>query len=430
MIKKTFIGAILMFMNLWMSAQYIEVGPFSGAVSDSSAVIVYKLSLPNQKCRVEYSKNSSFNESGFSDIYSTSGANANYVKVTLNNLEPETQYFYQLELNGEKLERSKGEFQTFSVRAKSFKFAFGNSLKSESKRSGLRAAVDNDILFFLNTGDLHYSDIDVANIGLFRNAYQKALMRKDMSHMGKRVPFTFIWDDHDFGPNNSDKTAPGRLESRKAYRECIPHYPMDTSEKNGAIHQAFTVNNTRVVLTDLRSKRDQNSKPDNEDKTMMGKEQLTWFKNEIKESSLKYPLVIWVSSVPFTAEDRTDSWAGFSHERQTIANFIKEQNINNLMIISGDAHGISYNIGKENNYSDYEGEGLFEILAAPLDNWATSIKGGPWTEVYKPDAEKGQMVYGMVEVDYSDNKTNVTFKALDVDHNLLIQAEKVFESNE
>ncbi|RCW36821.1 phosphodiesterase/alkaline phosphatase D-like protein [Marinilabilia salmonicolor] len=417
-------------MNICLCAQYIEVGPFSGAVSDSSAVIVYKVSLPGQKCRVEYSKDSLLRKSEFSEVHTTTGKNANYIKVALKTLEPETKYFYRLELNGEKLERSRGHVRTFSDTSKSFRFAFGNSLKSESKRSGLRAAVDNDILFFLNTGDLHYSDIDVADIGLFRNAYQNALMRKDMSYMGKMVPLTFIWDDHDFGPNNSDKTAPGRMESGKAYRECIPHYSLMSTEKNGAIYQSFTVNNTHFILTDLRSTRDQNSKPDNENKTMMGKEQLTWFKRELKESSLKYPLVIWVSSVPFTAEKRndSDSWAGFSYERRVIANFVKEHNIDNLMIISGDAHGISYNIGKENNYSDYEGEGLFEILAAPLDNWATSIKGGPWTEVYKPEAERGQMVYGMVEVDYSEDKTTVRFGAFDTEHHKLIHVEKRFEN--
>ena len=427
MIQKTLFTAVLMFMSLYISAQYIEVGPYSGAVSESSAVIVYKLSLPDQECRVEYSKDSLLRDSEFSDLHTTSGAHANYIKVGLKNLEPETKYFYRLELNGEKLKRSRGKFRTFSNTSKSFTFAFGNSLKSESKRSGLRAAVDKDILFFLNTGDLHYSDIDVADIGLFRNAYQKALMRNDMSYMGKRVPYAFIWDDHDYGPNNSDKTAPGRLESIKAYRECIPHYPMATREKNGAIHQAFTVNNTRIVLSDLRSMRDPNGKPDNEEKTMMGAEQLTWFKKEIKESSSKYPLVIWVSSVPYTAETRKDSWAGFSHERRNIANFIKEHNINNLMIISGDAHSISYNIGEENNYSDYEGEGLFEILAAPLDNWATSVKCGPWTEVYEPEANKGQMVYGMVEVDYSEDKTTVSFKAFDINHKLLIKAKKAYK---
>jgi len=428
MINKIFLLSALAFSGLYVSAQYVELGPFSGAVSDSSAVIVYKVSLPGQTCRVEYSKEASFDESTYSETYSASGATANYIKVALENLEPETRYFYQLELNGEKIEHSRGEFKTFSNRPKPFRFAFGNSLKSESKRSGLSAAVENDILFFLNTGDLHYSDIDTADIGLFRNAYQKAFLRKDMSKMGQLVPFVYIWDDHDFGPNNSDKTAPGRLQSGKAYRECIPHYPLVSSEKNGAIYQAFTANNTRFVLTDLRSMRTPNGKPDNEEKTMMGQEQLAWFLNEIKVSSSNYPLVIWVSSVPYTAEKRKDSWAGFASERRLIANFIKEHKINNLMIISGDAHGISYNSGEENNYSDDEGEGLFEILAAPLDNWATSIKGGPWTAEYRADVEKGKMVYGMVEVEYSEKNTDVFFKAFDVDHKLLIQTQKSFDA--
>ena len=271
------------------------------------------------------------------------------------------------------------------------------------------------------------SDIDSPDIGQFRNSYQKAFLRKDMSYMGKRVPFAYIWDDHDFGPNNSDKTAPGRLQSGRAYRECIPHYPLAASEKNGAIYQAFTVNNTRFVVTDLRSRRDENDKPDNAQKSMMGKEQFSWFMNEIKESSEKYPLVIWVSSVPYTAEKKEgeDDWGGFTHERRVIANFIKKNDINNLMIVSGDAHCTLYNNGLENNYSNYEGEGLFEILASPLDNWATSVKGGSWTDVYRP--KDGQLVYGMAEVVFSNNKTTVHFKTFDTNHQVVIQAEKSFK---
>ncbi len=426
MLQRIIATALFIFIHLSISAQYIEIGPYSGAVSDTSAIIVYKLSLPDQECRLEYSKDSLLQDSQFSEAYTTSGVDANYIKVALKSLEPETRYFYQLELNGQKLERSRGRFKTFSGKPSSFNFAFGNSLKSESRLSGLKASLDKDILFFLQTGDLHYDNIDVADIGLFRNSYQKALLRKDMSALGKEIPLIYMWDDHDYGPNNSDKTAAGRLQSGRAYRECIPHYPLRTQEENGAVYQAFTVNNVRFIMTDLRSKRDQNKEPDNDQKTMMGEEQRAWFFEELKKSAANHPLGIWVSSVPYTAEKRKggDSWDGFTNERRLIANFIKENNINNIMIISGDAHCISYNDGVENNYSDYEGEGLFEVLAAPLDNWATSEKGGPWTEVYRP--EEGQLVYGMVEVDYSKNETTVHFKAFDTDHQQLVQTEKVF----
>jgi phosphodiesterase/alkaline phosphatase D-like protein len=426
MFQKTIITTIILFISFSLWAQYIEVGPFSGAVTDSSAVIVYKISLPGQQCRVEYSKDASMSNSHFSDIHVTAVENANYIKVTLHDLEPETRYHYRLELNGEAIERSQGTLETFADHAKSFAFAFGNSLKSESRISGFMTSLDNDILFFLNTGDLHYDNVDSPDIGRFRNSYQKAFLRRDMVAMGKKLPFIYIWDDHDYGPNNSDRTAPGRLQSGRAYRECIPHYPLSASEPNGAIYQAFTANNTRFVMTDLRSMRDPNEKPDNEQKTMMGAEQLSWFLNEIKESSERHPLVIWVSSIPYTAPkvEGEDDWGGFTHERRIIANFIKENNINNLIIVSGDSHSVLHNQGLENNYSDYKGDGLFEVLASPLDNWATSVKGGPWTQVYRP--KRGELVYGLLEVDYSNNKTTVRFKAFNLDEELIMEAEKVF----
>jgi phosphodiesterase/alkaline phosphatase D-like protein len=424
-LKSCFFLAFFAF-GICASAQYVEVGPFSGAVTDSSAVVVYKLSLPEQSCRIEYSTDSSLQASSYSEVHTTCGSSANYIKVKLENLEPETTYYYRLELNGETVSRSRGKFQTFSAASRSFKFAFGNSLKSASRRSGLRAALEKDILFFLNTGDLHYDDIDTADIGRFRNSYHKAFLRRDMSHMGRNVPFVYVWDDHDFGPNNSDTTAPGRLESGRAYRECIPHYPLHASEKNGPIYQAFTVNNTRMVMTDLRSMRDTRETPDTREKSMMGEGQLAWFLDEIKESSARYPLVIWVSSVPYTAEprERGDHWGGFTHERRKIANFLKAHQIDNLMIVSGDAHSVLCNVGTDNNYADGKGEGLFEVLASPLDNWGRSIKGGPWTRAFESD--EGQMVYGLLEVDYSEDATTVYFKAFDTEDNLVLEARKSF----
>lgn len=418
---------ILSLSTLGLTAQYIEIGPYSGGVTASTAVVVYKISLPDQVCRVEYSKASSMNHSEFSDSFISEPAKANYVKIALSNLDPDTEYFYRLELNGNIKERSSGNFRTFADARKSFKIGFGSCLRAESKRSGLRAAIDKDISFFLNTGDLHYDNNQVADLGVFLNSFHKALTRKDLSYMGKRVPFVYMWDDHDYGPNNSDSTAPGRLESGEAYRGCIPHYPLPTKELNGAIYQAFTVNDARLILTDLRSKRDPNDKSDDEKKTMMGAEQLAWFLRELKESSLTHSLLIWVSSVPYTAKKKkgADHWGGFTHERQVIANFVKEHRINNLMIISGDAHSVLYNSGVDNNYSDVEGDGLFEVIASPLDNWAKSVKGGPWTGKYIPDDH--QQVYGLLEVDYFSENTVVGFKALDTNDEVVLQAEKLFD---
>jgi alkaline phosphatase D len=172
--------------------------------------------------------------------------------------------------------------------------------------------------------------------------------------------------------------------------------------------------------------RDTRETPDTPEKSMMGEEQLAWFFNEVSEGSAKYPLVIWVSSVPYTAKQSEggDHWGGFTHERREIANFLKTQKINNLMIVSGDAHSVLCNFGKNNNYSEFGGDGIFEVLASPLDNWGRSVKGGPWSEAFV--SEQNQMVYGLLEVSYSDKATEVSFRAYDTDNMLQLEAKKVF----
>lgn len=54
----------------------------------------------------------------------------------------------------------------------------------------------------------------------------------------QRVPFVYMWDDHDDGLNDTDRTSPSRAAAQDVYPESIPHYPLPDAE---AIYQSFTV---------------------------------------------------------------------------------------------------------------------------------------------------------------------------------------------
>ena len=142
----------------------------------------------------------------------------------------------------------------------------------------------------------------------------------------------------------------------------------------------------------------------------MGKEQLEWFMKELNESSRAYALVIWVSSVTWTARatEGADHWGGFAYERNMIANFIKKHRIHNLFVVSGDAHSVAADDGKNSDYADGGGAPLPVIIAAPLDNDHTSVKGGPYSEgVYRP--KKGENCYGLVRIRDEGSKVLLTF---------------------
>jgi len=84
-------------------------------------------------------------------------------------------------------------------------------------------------LFFLHMGDLHYDNIVVNDARVFRKAYDNIFESPaGKALLGMDLPMAYMWDDHDFGPDNSDKTAPGREASLQAYREYVPHYPLQT----------------------------------------------------------------------------------------------------------------------------------------------------------------------------------------------------------
>jgi phosphodiesterase/alkaline phosphatase D-like protein len=116
--------------------------------------------------------------------------------------------------------------------------------------------------------------------------------------MYRNVPLAYIWDDHDFGGNNANRRSPTHEAARLTYEEFIPHYPL-VFDRAGPISQSFSVGRVKFILTDLRSERDSVTNKDNAHKTCMGEKQKAWFKQELLEANGNYPLIVWMSTVPW-----------------------------------------------------------------------------------------------------------------------------------
>jgi alkaline phosphatase D len=400
----------------------IAFGPFSGAVTSTSAVVVYRLESSDTDLRIVYSTSEDLRNPMQSAAATSSSDHNNVVKVSLDNLAPATRYYYAPQIDGSVLSTHTGTFRTFGGGAEDFSIAFGNSLKTcRPDQSGMVASLDNDLLFFLNTGDMFYEDISRNDLNRFRNAYEDALSRECDSAVGASVPLVYMWDDHDYGPNNSDASASGRESSRRAYREHIPHYPLPAGEGDAAIYQALSVGTVRFILTDLRSERDRSHG------TMMGSEQLQWFLDELSSASATHDLIIWVSTVPYTTTEGagSDNWGGFEDERRIIANYIKDNGIDNMMIVSGDAHSVAAGDGSDADYADGGGAPLAEVLASPLDGDNTSIKGGPWNQgTYR--APQGTNAYGLLSVRFTDEEVIVDFSGRTDSHQEKVSLRKSF----
>ena len=67
---------------------------------------------------------------------------------------------------------------------------------------------------------------------------------------------------------------------------------------------------------------------------MLGRAQLTWLKRELAESDAT--LKFLVSGGQWTNSGKSDSWQSFTRERNGLFNFIRDNGIEGVVLLSGD----------------------------------------------------------------------------------------------
>lgn len=297
----------------------------------------------------------------------------------LNGLAERTRYTYTVSGAGAAL---GGSFRTFDDGPFSFRAVFASCASTGSINPVFDYMRYERPDLFIHMGDLHYRNIRVNDPARFADAYDRVLTSRTQGPLFRNTPVAYVWDDHDYGPNDSDATSPSRPAAMAMYRSFVPHYPMD-ARSEATIHQAFTVGRVRFLVTDNRSARSPRSVPEAE-RTMLGREQLAWFLGEL-EKAADAPLVIWVNTVPWITkvnEATIEGWAPYARERLIIAEAIKRRGLTRrFLMLSGDAHMLAIDDGTNSEYAttaDPGATGFVVAHAAPMDRYPRN-KGGPYS---------------------------------------------------
>jgi alkaline phosphatase D len=363
-----------------------------GSVTVDSVVLKMKIDNTNYLMRVKLSYNSDLSNHFYSPYYAEIG-NPGVKKVWLTNLQSNRKHYFAIEINGELNTTLTGSFRTFNEAPFHFKFAFASCARSRSNHAVFDAIRLANPLFFIHMGDMHYENINQDSFAAYRAAYDEVLSMPRQARLFRNVPLVYTWDDHDFCGNNSDSTSEGRTAVRLTYQEYFPHYPLVQGSGDVPIYQAFTVGRVRFLLTDTRSMRTPSDYPDDENKTMLGTSQLNWLKQEFLDARETYPVIVWINTIPWIGGPEDDHWGHYTTERRNIGNFIKDNDIKGIIMVSGDAHMVAIDNGAHSDYANGGGGGFPVIQAASLDQ-SGSVKGGPYTEGHI----MGRGHFGTVEI--------------------------------
>ena len=317
---------------------YLLLGPMLGHTTSTNARVWVRASEPARVAvRISTNADLSRGRSISGARLTTNTANAGEVLVT--GLQPSTQYYYTVLLNGDSsLAQPYPSFTTPPTEGTNarVRFAFTSCVGFKGYHSAagyadMATRTNIDLLFML--GDNHYANTN--DVDVQRRFYADQRRQSGWRELTSHVPTYGIWDDHDYGPDNSDATLKGKESSLHAFREhwANPYYG---ETNNPGTYSRFSRANIDFFLLDVRYHRSPNKATNLVKKTMLGPAQLQWLKRELLLSTA--PVKVICSGSEFQSDGTVDSWASFKRERDEILDFLQHAEISGVLLISGDRH--------------------------------------------------------------------------------------------
>lgn len=345
-----------------------------GATTPSSARVVAKVDAGSQ-ASLWLADNAGFSDAIQIDTADLSSDDIAHLTAT--GLDASTRYWYRVE-DGDGVDGTTGTFRTHPPLGGPADFtvwmatcAGSNTAYPSDVVGPLMAdrvsnhpafdsirqqALSGEFLLGIHAGDLHYYDLGRdpgrgsipdgaagATPYWYRRAYDELLQQPRQQALYSQVPLAYVWDDHDYGPNNSDRTAPGRESAAQVYRERVPHYPLPAT---GPIFQSFQIARTLFVLLDVRYDRSPNSDPDGPDKTMLGSAQKAWLDQLLASSQAEFLVLVTASQWLGTTED---TWGNFAHEQGELLQMLGDHRwLHRMCGLGGDNHNMGICSGAHN----------------------------------------------------------------------------------
>jgi alkaline phosphatase D len=379
-------------------------GPMLGQVELRTASIWIEVSSDITSAALIYWKQG-HPETSRKKIYDgTLGKEFNPLRIDIGGLEINSVYEYQFILNQEK-SSAVGSFHTkdlwqWRYPAPDFSFITGSCAYFNEPvydRPGKPYGGDSIIFesmakdtaaFTLWLGDNWYTrEVDLQSPwGLWYRA-SRDRAQSVLRNLLKNMPQYAIWDDHDFGPDNSGSSYGLKDVSREIFMRywCNPFY----GEDQKGIYSQLSYSDMDLFLTDDRYFRSAdefadsvNGKP-NPEKHFFGQKQLHWLEDALVQSLATFKIIV-VGSQTLNPMSRDEGFYKYSYEYHELMEFLNENHIKGVLFLTGDRHHSE--IVKAERKDNYE---LYDITVSPFTSGVAKVSG---TEINNPARVPGSLV--------------------------------------
>lgn len=312
------------------------------------------------------------------------------VKVDVTGLDAATTYYYQFYLDGKYslIGRAKtapsgsvDQLRFAVVSCAKYDVGFFNAYESIAWRNDIDAVVHlGDYIYEYAVGNtLQGRDTlqplnEIITLEDYRIRHAHYKLDKQLRLLHQQYSWVCTWDDHETannswkdGADNHDPGTEGSWSDRKAagiqaYLEWIPVRESQTNKIYRVIEfgplAKFIVLDTRLEGRDEQVASSNTQAINDTNRTLLGSTQFTWLKDNLDNSTATWNVLAQqVMMAPLTLAGtifNTDQWDGYNGEREKLYKHVLDNDIENLVVLTGDIH-TSWANNLENDAGDSVG---------------------------------------------------------------------------
>lgn len=406
-----------------MSYPHLVQGPMLGAVTPTEALI-WTRANGEYEVEIRVDTDPLFKHPFVASRQLAKSENDFVTVHSINGLKENTNYYYRVFLNrGKALGQWARQLPDLSFlppfnlktapalgSKTKFRLAFGSCARLQGDPiQPIWNAVSlwkPDLFFWL--GDNIYSDSK--NPEIIAGQYRQQRAVSSMQKVSRTVPQLAIWDDHDYGRNDYDRANPIREESLDVFKRywANPHYGLTNTP---GVFFSYTYGGVDFFFLDGRYYRDSGEQPNNNNKTMLGSEQKEWLKKELLKSTAPFKFLICGTGWSNVGGQDLDSWSSFLNERNEILDFIRDEGIGGVVLLSGDTH---YGELNAIPWSEKGGYDFYNFVSSPLAQATSNKFLGRNPEVRIRTPYSGTTNFGVIDFDMTTDEPVLTFNLIGV----------------
>lgn len=385
MTRTFFFTLFISFFSLFAVAQkksvlkeeVLQAGPLLGYCEMKEAVI-WVQTKEEADVYIEYKSMDNQQQMFRTPVQSTTRKDGFTAKLLADRVQPGIEYMYDVFVNNTKvIVPYPTKFKTqvdwrFKKDPPPFTAAFGScSYVNEpvADRPGnpyggdyiifkTMAQVKPDLMLW-GGDNIYLRPVDWGSRSGYMHRYTHTRSLPEIQELLAICPQLAIWDDHDFGPNDSNGSYFLKPVAHETFRLFWPNPDMVTFQGEPSICTHLEYNGIDFFTLDDRSFRTQ-ILSDTSRRQIFGKEQLEWLINNLKFSQSPFKMVM-VGGQMINDAKVAENFANYPEERQYLLNRIREENIKGVVFLTGDRHHSEISkITLEN------GVEIFDITSSPL----------------------------------------------------------------